>query len=118
MHPTRFLAKALCASSVLALTGCSGVITPNNPPPSDYVGVWRGEQVLLVIDDEGMMHYESVKDGYRKTMDVPILSWEARAFEAGVGPLTARFEVDDVPHEEDGGVWMMTLDGVDMERSR
>lgn len=35
-----------------------------------------------------------------------------------MGPLTARFEVDDVPHEEDGGVWMMTLDGVELERSR
>ena len=93
--------------ALLLLAACS---RPLPPEYADYAGHWRGEGVLLVIRKDGHADYEHVQDGVRTSIEGPVHGFDGRSFRIGLGPLGARFEVQEPPHLEDGR-WRMTVDG-------
>lgn len=98
---------AFAAWACLLLTAC------REPLPADYVeyaGHWRGEGVLLVIRADGHAIYEQVAKGRRTRIEGPVHDFDANGFRIGLGPLSARFDVQSPPALQ-GGRWRMTVDG-------
>lgn len=82
---------------------------------ADYAGHWRGEGVLLVITPGGHADYEHVSEGRRTSLEGPVHGFDGRGFRIGLGPLSARFEVQQPPHLAEGR-WRMTVDGRQLVR--
>jgi hypothetical protein len=80
------------------------------------VGSWAGSGVTLVIEPGGMVHYAKHAGGVDTSVDAPIQGVTATSFEVGFLGITTTFAVDTPPHS-DGGVWKMTVDGVELTRS-
>ena len=98
----------LLALACLWLAACA-----EQPLPAeyaDYAGHWRGDGVLLVITEAGHADYELVSGGSRTSIEGPVHGFDGRAFRIGIGPLSARFKVQEPPHFA-GGRWRMTVDG-------
>ena len=81
-----------------------------------YVGVWEAEGMQLVIRADGMVHYERTRGGGSRKLEGPLRAFSGDDFEVGLGGLTTTFEVSAPPNEE-GGVWTMTVDGVELQRT-
>lgn len=105
-------APALLALAFLLLVACT---QPLPAAYADYAGHWRGEGVLLVIAPNGHADYERVREGMRTSIEGPVHGFNAEGFRIGLGPLSARFEVQVPPHLADGR-WRMTVDGVELTR--
>ncbi|HLU12708.1 MAG TPA: hypothetical protein VKZ64_02010 [Arenimonas sp.] len=82
----------------------------------DYVGHWRGEGMLIVISANGHGHYERIRNRQRTSVEGPAHSFSRNEFRIGVGALSARFEVNEAPHQDSDGRWRMTVDGVELTR--
>ena len=92
---------------LLLLAACSA---PLPPEYAAYAGHWRGDGVLLVIRKNGHADYEHVEGGVRTSIEGPIHGFDGSSFKIGLGPLSARFEVQEPPHLAEGR-WRMTVDG-------
>lgn len=109
---------ALCLGTSLACGGITDAFTAD-PVPVEYeafVGVWEGIGVDLVITADGGMDYDRTSGSVNTSIQAPIQSWSPDGFDVGVGPLTTRFEVQQVPQLVDGQ-WQMTVDGVTLHRT-
>ncbi len=82
----------------------------------DYIGLWQGEGVRLVIQADGRADYERVKEGRRTSISGPAHSFTTQGFKIGIGPLSAGFRVQSPPARTDGS-WRMTVDGVVLTRT-
>ena len=103
-----FLASLLS----LALIACS------NPIPEskmDYVGVWRGREMALLILPDGTVSYERLKNGGKTSVNGPLKEFIGDDFVVGVLFITTTFEVSEPPHEVNGQ-WQMVEDGVRLTR--
>jgi len=108
-------AVALLASVAL-LAACE------QPLPAErlaYTGEWKSltgdESMSLVIYAGGRVVYER-KTGNRSTrIDAPLKEFKGDSFLVGVGFMNTEFVVTKPPHEE-GGLWKMTVDGVELTR--
>lgn len=109
----RIPAIVLMAAST-ALTGCG------KPVPSEksaYVGEWRSAAMSVLITQDGSVAYKRLKGGVSTSVQGPIKGFEGDNFVVGVGPMSTTFVVSSAPHQ-DSGQWKMTVDGVELTRSR
>lgn len=117
------LARVGLGVSVAMALACGGSMpdmTPKPPPIalSEVVGRWAAatatDTYALEIRPEGSLHYER-QGSMSSSLDLPITAWREGEFEAGVGFVGTTFHLGVAPHQ-DGGVWKMTVDGVEYQR--
>lgn len=108
MNPRVAVRAPLLALACLWLAACAKQPLP--PDYAEYAGHWRGDGVLLVITAKGHADYELVRGGARTSIEGPVHGFDGKGFSIGVGPLSARFEVQQPPHLANGR-WRMTVDG-------
>ena len=106
--------KKMAAAGIvtLLLAACA---KPLPPERRDYVGEWRGGPIALVILAEGRVVYQRKEGGMSKKVDAPLKEFKGDNFVVGIGFMSTEFAVSAPPHE-DGGVWKMTVDGVELTR--
>lgn len=88
----------------------------SKPLPADkqaYAGDWRGDNMTLRIQPDGLISYERIEGNTTTKINAPIQSFDGDHFSVGYGPITTTFEVSQPPHQIDG-VWFMTVDGVEL----
>ena len=105
--------KKLLAIALLSLlAGCG------EPVPADkatYVGAWKAKDMSLVITQDGRVEYERRSGGASTSVKAPIQRFEGNNFVVGVGPFSTTFVVSKPPYQ-DGSVWKMVIDGVEVVR--
>jgi len=99
---------------ILFLAGCG---KPVSQEFDAYVGEWTAPGMYLRIAPDGMVKYKRVRNGRNVSLNGPIKSFDGNDFRIGFLIFSTTFKVSVPPHEEDG-VWHMTVDGVDLVRSR
>jgi hypothetical protein len=107
------LRVALAAFLLVLLAGCG------QPLPADkqeYAGEWRGKDMVLAITTDGSVSYKRRKDGNSTSINAPLQRFDGASFWVGIGILSTKFVVSVPPHQ-DGNVWKMTVDGVELVRS-
>jgi hypothetical protein len=112
---SRWLVIAACCA---ALVACSEA-TLYTPLPADklpYAGDWKGGGISLQIDPGGRVIYERKNGSASTSVDAPLKEFKGDNFIVGVAFMKTEFAVSAPPHE-DGGVWKMTVDGVELTRS-
>ena len=99
------------------LTACSPstLYTPLPEDKSNYAGEWNGGPTSLVITPEGRAIYQHKDGNMSKSLDAPVKEFKGDNFVVGVGFMSTEFVVSAPPHE-DGGVWKMTVDGIELTR--
>jgi hypothetical protein len=109
----KYLRLALAAFLLAILAGCG------EPVPADkqqYIGEWRGKDMMLLITAEGAVRYKRRKDKNTTSISAPLQRFDGESFWVGVGIFATKFDVSTPPHL-DGNVWKMTVDGVELVRS-
>jgi hypothetical protein len=104
------VARAIAIAAAALLLGCS------DPVPADkaaYVGEWRAPNMTLLITQNGRVEYERREGGGRTSVNAPLQRFEGDNFVVGVGPLGTTFVVSRPPYQ-DGNVWKMVVDGVEL----
>lgn len=71
--------------------------------------------VTLTITADGGLDYKRTSGVANTSVQAPVQVWADDHFDAGIGPLTTSFHIDAPPHQ-DGDVWKMTVDGVELTR--
>lgn len=104
------LAPLLCATALLY--ACQA--RPLPPEKAQYAGHWRGGGVDLVIHPEGRAEYTKTQGKSTTEVSGPI-GWQGDDFVVAVMVVKTKFDVQEPPHEVDG-IWMMTVDGVELTR--
>ena len=108
----RAVRMTLVSLAMLALVACA---KPLPTDKSNYAGEWRGGPISLLITPEGRAIYERKEGSLSKKIDAPVKEFKGDNFVVGVGFMATEFVVTVPPHE-DGGVWKMTVDGVELTR--
>jgi hypothetical protein len=82
---------------------------------ASYVGEWSSEKekMWLAISAQGYVNYERRTDHGKTTINAPLQEFLGDDFTVGLGPMRTRFVVSKPPRL-DGGVWKMTVDGVEL----
>jgi len=118
------LPKKLAAVAVFAALNtlaCAGIeeAAKSKPVPADkvdYIGTWNGDKVALTITANGDCEYtKTPADGATTSISAPIQAFHPTGFDVGIGPFVTTFLVTEPPHE-DGGVWKMTVDEVELTK--
>jgi len=112
MPSMRSFIRLAALAIVTVAIGCAKPIAPER---MSYVGDWQAQNMSLSITAAGQVRYLRVNGGSRTSVDAPLKAFEGDDFIVGVGPLTTRFVVSKPPHQE-GNVWKMTVDGVELVR--
>lgn len=117
--------KELVTSSallILLLASCfskemknSGKTSDIPADKKDYVGNWTSDSMTLEISAQGNVDYARSKGNGNTSVSAPIQEFKGDDFEAGLFGFNTRFDVSEKPHKE-GGVWKMTVDGVELTR--
>jgi hypothetical protein len=81
----------------------------------DFRGTWTAPGRTLVIHENDHVEWESKDGGKSKSVNAPITRFAREEFEIGVFGISTTFRIDTPPHD-DGGVWKMTIDGVELTR--
>lgn len=101
--------------AALLLAACGGSKAPVSVP-ADFVGEWTAPGITLVLTEFGEIHYSRFRDaGSTVSVTGPLRSFERQRFSAGWGPLSTTFHID-VPPYQDGLVWRMKIDGIELVR--
>ena len=108
----RTLRMTLVSLAILALVACA---KPLPAGKSTYAGEWHGGPIALLITSDGRAIYERKEGNMSKKIDAPVKEFKGDNFVVGVGFMSTEFVVTVPPHEE-GGVWKMTVDGVELTR--
>jgi hypothetical protein len=106
----RTLFKSAILFTSLALAGCA---KPVPPEKAAYVGEWTSTAMALLITQDGSVAYRRLHQGANKSIDAPLKEFQGDNFVVGLGPVSTTFVVSAPPHV-DGGVWKMTVDGVEL----
>jgi len=117
------LALGMMLLSILACKlGKSSDSTANLIPDDkkNYIGEWRGSlpggSFRLSIAPDGSVNYERKEGSKSKSISGGKISkFEGDNFEVKVLLLSTTFKVDKPPHQN-GRLWKMTVDGVDVSR--
>ncbi|HXZ48394.1 MAG TPA: hypothetical protein VEG27_05195 [Usitatibacter sp.] len=104
--------RAAAVALTALLVACS---QPLPPARSAYVGDWRAAKMRLAISSDGFVRYVRATGRGKTSISAPIRRFEGDNFVVGVGVLSTTFVVSRPPHVE-GGVWKMTVDGVELVR--
>lgn len=107
---TRFFIPLILA---LSLFGCA---EPVPPEKAGYVGEWQEKTMYLLITQDGSVSYKRLKGGATTSVDGPLKGFEGDNFEVGIGPMSTTFVVSKPPYQE-GEVWKMVVDGVELTRT-
>jgi hypothetical protein len=105
--------KAILALALVAVLAACG-----KPLPADktnYAGAWRGGPISLLITAEGQVDYKRQENGRSTSINAPIKEFAGANMVVGVGPMATTFVVSVPPHQQ-GEVWKMTVDGVELTR--
>lgn len=102
----RYLVAIFLGFLVMFLVGCSKPL-PNDK--MDYAGIWRNENIVLVIAKEGRVDYKKCVGKVTTSISAPIKAFKGDDFEVGVGPLATIFKVSKPPYR-DGKDWKMVVD--------
>lgn len=99
----------------LALIACS---KPLPTDKSDYAGHWLSvdSRVSLEITPEGRVEYSNAQPGKSTSLSSPIKAFNENGFDAGVGPFTTEFKVNQPPSQNAQGQWFMTVDGYSLAK--
>jgi hypothetical protein len=111
MGLTRVIALTALAA---VLAGCTGVPLP--PDKAEYAGQWAGPEMWLMISPEGQVAYKRIGERGTVTINGPITRYEGDDFIVGAWVMTSTFAVSNAPWVDEGGVWRMTVDGVELTR--
>lgn len=109
MRNSRFLLSLL----LLFLLAACGIEVP--AAKSAYVGHWKAEAMSLQIWRDGHVSFKRFRQGASTEINAPLKAFHGDDFEIGIGPMTTTFRVSSPPREF-GGVWKMTVDGVELAR--
>ncbi len=85
------------------------------PAPGDYVGEWRGAGRVLLIAEDGRIHYERHDRGLNIELNLPLQKLDAGEIVVGAMFWGTTFKINTPPHA-DGAIWRMTIDGVEYTR--
>ncbi len=96
------------------------LVACTKPVPSSkmaFAGVWKAENVILIITKEGKVSYKR-KDGNveMKHITGSISEFSNTGFTVGIGFFATEFAVNMKPINLDGH-WLMTIDGITLTRS-
>lgn len=78
-------------------------------------GYWRGVGMDLTITEAGSVEYEGLDGGVKKSVTGKIKELGPAGFTVSVLVGTAKFRIDELPHEADGA-WKMRVDGIELTR--
>jgi hypothetical protein len=98
----------------LYLTACG---KPVPPEKSAYVGQWKAPQMSLLITQDGSVKYERLGGGVSKSISGPLQGFSGNNFDVGFGPISTTFVVASPPRQ-DGESTKMTVDGVELIKSK
>lgn len=105
--------RIVAALLVTLLAACS---KPLPVERSTYVGEWQGGPISLDIYADGRVVYLHKEGNSTRSIDAPLKEFKGDNFIVGVGFISTEFVVTKPPHE-DGGLWKMTVDGVEVTRA-
>lgn len=91
----------------------NGVPVP--PENADFVGHWQAENMDLIVEKYGRVHYRHKQSGSEVTLDLPLQSITPQAITLGIAFWKTDIEIEVPPHAENG-VWHMTAEHVDLTR--
>ncbi|MBU0552995.1 hypothetical protein KKF91_05290 [Myxococcota bacterium] len=101
--------------ALLGAWGCTGGMDALPQDKASYAGRWRAPGMDLRIYPNGRVEYARQKANGTSKVSAPILEFEGDSFKVGAFIFSTTFEVERAPYQ-DGGVWRMTIDGVDLTR--
>ena len=104
----------MLALLLAALLG-GGCGKPVPPEKVAYVGQWEATDMSLVITQEGRVVYRRLHGSGTTSVEGPLKEFQGDNFVVGIGPVSTTFVVSASPHR-DGGLWKMTVDGVELTR--
>ena len=99
--------------NLVILSGCG---EPLSEDKLDYVGLWRGGNLLIEIKEDGSVSYAKVRTNNTETIEGPIKEFTDEGFVVGYLFLSMKFKVDKSPYKENGN-WKMVLNGVEMTKT-
>jgi len=105
-------------SLILAAGLCASATALADPVPADkmaYVGSWQGKDMRLVLSKEGKIQYKRDQDKKKVDLSIDLLGFNGNNFDAGFGFMRSTFVVSKPP-QRTGGMWKMTVDGVELTR--
>lgn len=112
--------RATAVLMILPLAGC-GLELPLGERPlaedkMDYIGLWKGHEVSVLITRSGRMEYESNGGTMKMSVSGPIKAFTDDTVSVGNLFLARDFRIDRPP-EETGGIWSMVIDGEKVYRT-
>lgn len=81
------------------------------------VGVWQSPIMSLTVAPTGMVEYRRSNGATNTSVNAPITDVGPGYFKVGVLGIDTTFRIDVPPHQ-DGAVWKMTVDGVELTRAQ
>lgn len=101
--------------AALLVAACGGSNQPVSVP-EEYVGEWTAPGITLVLTEYGEIHYSRFRDaGSTVSVTGPLRSFDSKRFSTGWGLLSTTFHIDAPPYQ-DGLVWRMKIDGIELVR--
>ncbi len=92
---------------VLVIAGCANELPADK---KDYVGMWKNNEVSLLITQSGRIEYENKGGSAKTSISAPIKVFTDQKIKAGILFFTTDFVITSPPKEENG-VWTMVIDG-------
>ena len=104
--------KFIILLSILLLQGCDNPLPPSK---MSFEGVWRSENMAIMITRQGQVSYKKQDGNVSTSINGPIKQFTKDGFTVGFAFLTSEFVVNKKPLEVEGQ-WKMTIDGVELIR--
>jgi hypothetical protein len=91
----------------LVVAGCASELPADK---KDYVGLWKNNEVSLLITQSGRLEYENKGGSAKTSISAPIKAFTDQKITAGLLFFTTDFVINRPPREEHG-IWSMVIDG-------
>ncbi len=69
-----------------------------------------------MIQPEGQVEYVKVEGKGRREISGPIQGWKGDDFVVGVMVVKTTFKVEQPPHQDENGLWVMTVESIELTR--
>jgi hypothetical protein len=105
--------SVVLVAALLILSACG------QPVPEDkaaYVGEWRAPTMSLRLMQDGRVLYKRTQGVATTAIDAPLQRFEGNNFVVGLPFISTTFEVSKPPYQE-GEMWKMVVDGVELTRA-